>query len=129
MCRKSKRGSRCGSVQAVVVADGSEWYSVMADGAASVERVAERETSEGATFHVVGIGNALVDVITHADEEFLTEYELVKGSMTLVETDRALELYQAIGTKVEMSGGSTANTVCGVASLGGNYCVCRESLR
>lgn len=92
----------------------------MADGAASVERVAERETSEGATFHVVGIGNALVDVITHADEEFLTEYELVKGSMTLVETDRALELYQAIGTKVEMSGGSAANTVCGVASLGGN---------
>ncbi|MGB1386915.1 MAG: adenosine kinase, partial [Ilumatobacteraceae bacterium] len=81
--------------------------------------MAQQEISEGATFHVVGIGNALVDVIAHADEEFLTEYELVKGSMTLVETDRALELYQAIGTKVEMSGGSAANTVCGVASLGG----------
>ena len=91
----------------------------MADGAASVKPVAVRQISEGATFHVVGIGNALVDVIAHADDEFLTEYKLVKGSMTLVETDRALELYQAIGTKVEMSGGSAANTVCGVASLGG----------
>lgn len=91
----------------------------MTDGAASVERVAVRHISQGATFDVVGIGNALVDVIAHADEEFLTEYKLVKGSMTLVETDRALELYQAIGTKVEMSGGSAANTVCGVASLGG----------
>ena len=109
------------------VADGSEWYSVMADGAASVERVAQQEISEGATFHVVGIGNALVDVIAHADEEFLTEYELVKGS-ALAETDRALELYQAIGTKVEMSGGSAANTVLVLRALE-ERCLCRESLR
>jgi len=101
------------------VADGSEWFQNTADGAASVVWVSEHQTSQDAAFHVVGIGNALVDVIAHAEEEFLNEYELVKGSMTLVETERALELYRAVGTKVEMSGGSAANTVCGVASLGG----------
>lgn len=70
-------------------------------------------------YDVVGIGNALVDVIAHADERFLTHHELVKGSMALVEMDRALDLYAALGTAVEMSGGSAANTMCGVASLGG----------
>ncbi len=70
-------------------------------------------------YDVVGIGNALVDVISHADDWFITHHELVKGSMTLVDTDRALHLYQALGSAVEMSGGSAANTVCGVASFGG----------
>jgi sugar/nucleoside kinase (ribokinase family) len=68
---------------------------------------------------VVGIGNALVDVIAHADDAFLDEHGLVKGAMTLIETDRASELYRALGSAVEMSGGSAANTMCGVASLGG----------
>ncbi|MGA7759973.1 MAG: adenosine kinase [Ilumatobacteraceae bacterium] len=70
-------------------------------------------------FDVVGIGNALVDVIAPADEEFLLRHELVKGSMTLIETERAVELYGALDRAVEMSGGSAANTVCGIASLGG----------
>jgi len=68
---------------------------------------------------VVGIGNALVDVIAHADDSFLVEHQLVKGSMALIETDRAVELYRDLGSAVEMSGGSAANTMCGVASLGG----------
>jgi sugar/nucleoside kinase (ribokinase family) len=72
-----------------------------------------------AEFDVVGVGNALVDVIAHADDQFIHEYDLVKGSMTLIDTDRALYLYGALGTAVEMSGGSAANTMCGVASLGG----------
>ena len=72
-----------------------------------------------AQFDVVGIGNALVDVIAHADDDFIDHHELVKGSMTLVDTDRALYLYRALGTAVEMSGGSAANTMTGVASLGG----------
>ena len=46
-----------------------------------------------ARFDVVGIGNALVDVIAPAEEHFLDRYELVKGSMTLIETERAVELY------------------------------------
>ena len=75
--------------------------------------------SSPALYDVVGIGNALVDVISHADDTFIEQYQLVKGSMTLVDTDRALYLYQALGTAVEMSGGSAANTVTGVASFGG----------
>jgi sugar/nucleoside kinase (ribokinase family) len=67
----------------------------------------------------VGIGNALVDVIAHADEEFLQRFELVKGWMALIETNRAVELYEALDGAVEMSGGSAANTMCGVASFGG----------
>ena len=78
----------------------------------------ERSTT-AALYDVVGIGNALVDVISHADEGFLVEHELVKGSMTLVDTERATSLYRALGVSVEMSGGSAANTVCGVASFGG----------
>jgi sugar/nucleoside kinase (ribokinase family) len=73
----------------------------------------------GIQFDVVGIGNALVDVIAHADDSFIHQHELVKGAMTLVDTDRALYLYRALGGAVEMSGGSAANTMCGVASFGG----------
>ncbi len=73
----------------------------------------------GAHFDVVGIGNALVDVIAHADDSFIADHDLVKGAMTLVETGRAVELYRALDGAVEMSGGSAANTVCGVASFGG----------
>jgi len=75
--------------------------------------------TEVAEFDVVGIGNALVDVIAHADDSFIERESLVKGSMTLVETERALSLYRALGSAVEMSGGSAANTMCGVASFGG----------
>jgi sugar/nucleoside kinase (ribokinase family) len=70
-------------------------------------------------YDVVGVGNALVDVISHASDAFIADHGLVKGSMTLVDTDRAMELYDALGGAVEMSGGSAANTMCGVASLGG----------
>ncbi len=73
----------------------------------------------GTVYDVVGIGNALVDVITHHDDPFLESNSLVKGSMTLIDTDRALYLYKALGTAVEMSGGSAANTMTGVASFGG----------
>ena len=70
-------------------------------------------------FAVVGIGNALVDVIAHADDGFLEDFDLAKGSMTLIETERAVELYGALTGAVEMSGGSAANTLVGVASFGG----------
>lgn len=86
------------------------------DGAQAEFDVAEFDVAE---FDVVGIGNALVDVIAHADEDFIRRESLVKGAMTLIETERAVSLYKALGSAVEMSGGSAANTMCGVASFGG----------
>ncbi len=80
---------------------------------------ADRAPSEPATFDVVGIGNALVDVIAHGDDRFLLAEDLVKGSMALIDTERANHLYKAVGSAIEMSGGSAANTMCGVASFGG----------
>ena len=70
-------------------------------------------------FDVVGLGNALVDVITHEAESFLDDHGLVKGSMALVDEERATALYAAMGVGTEMSGGSAANTLAGVASFGG----------
>ncbi len=71
-------------------------------------------------FDVVGIGNALVDVIAQASDSFLDEHGLTKGWMDLIDTDRAVSLYRALGSAVEMSGGSAANTMCGLASFGGS---------
>lgn len=70
-------------------------------------------------YDVVGIGNALVDVIAHGTDDFLRSHSLVKGSMELIDASRAVYLYRALGGAAEMSGGSAANTMCGVASLGG----------
>lgn len=72
-----------------------------------------------AELDVVGIGNALVDVLTHEDEAFIEENGLVKGAMTLIDTDRAEALYGAMGAGIEVSGGSAANTISGIASFGG----------
>ncbi len=73
----------------------------------------------GPTYDVVGIGNALVDVISNEDDRFLADQGLVKGSMVLIDEDRATDLYESMGVGTEMSGGSAANTVAGVASFGG----------
>ena len=72
-----------------------------------------------ATIDVVGIGNAIVDVIAHADDRFLEREALVKGTMALIDADRAEALYHMMGPAIEASGGSTANTMAGIASLGG----------
>ena len=75
--------------------------------------------AESADLDVVGIGNALVDVLSHADDELVARLGLVKGTMNLVDEARAGELYGAMGPCVEISGGSAANTIVGVASLSG----------
>jgi sugar/nucleoside kinase (ribokinase family) len=72
-----------------------------------------------ADFDVVTIGNAIVDVIATSDDAFLADQGLSKGSMQLIDAERAEELYRAMGTGVETSGGSAGNTAAGVASLGG----------
>ena len=76
-------------------------------------------SNPGISYDVVGLGNALVDVIAQTDDAFLEQHQLAKGSMALVDTDRAVSLYGALHGGVEMSGGSAANTMCGIASFGG----------
>ncbi|WP_431856846.1 adenosine kinase [Azospirillum sp.] len=72
-----------------------------------------------AEFDVTGIGNAIVDVIAHADDAFLAANAIEKGAMTLIDTARAEELYGRMGPGVEVSGGSAGNTMAGFAALGG----------
>jgi sugar/nucleoside kinase (ribokinase family) len=71
-------------------------------------------------FDVVAIGNALVDVIAHADDSFIREHALVKGSMTLIDSAQAEAFYALMPPAVESSGGSAGNTIAGIASLGGS---------
>ncbi len=70
-------------------------------------------------FDVVGIGNAIVDVLAQADDHFLSANSLVKGAMTIIDQGTAQTLYGMMGPGREVSGGSAANTVAGLASLGG----------
>ena len=70
-------------------------------------------------FQVVGIGNAMVDVLTQETEAFLSEAGIEKGIMQLIDMDRAVDLYSRIGAAKEISGGSAANTIAGIAHLGG----------
>ena len=72
-----------------------------------------------AAFDVLGIGNAIVDVLSQADDAFLTKHALNKGGMTLIDEARAETLYAAMGPGIEVSGGSCGNTMAGVASFGG----------
>src|SRR5205085_3740748 len=73
-----------------------------------------------AAIDVVGIGNAIVDVIAHADEAFIAAQGFAKGSMNLIDAPRAQSLYDAMGPAIESSGGSAGNTMAGIASLGGS---------
>ena len=68
---------------------------------------------------VVGIGNAIVDIIGRCDDAFLAQHGRSKGAMQLVEADTVAKLYEAMGPGVEISGGSVANTMTGIASFGG----------
>ncbi len=71
-----------------------------------------------ASLDIVAIGNAIVDVIATADETFLISENLAKGSMQLISAERATDLYSKMGPGREISGGSAANTVAGMAALG-----------
>ena len=69
-------------------------------------------------YHVIGIGNAIVDVLAFMPDTFITEQAMKKGTMMLIDETRAESLYAAMGQATEISGGSTANTLAGMASLG-----------
>ncbi len=70
-------------------------------------------------FQVVGIGNAMVDILSRADDAFLAKAGIEKGIMQLINMERAVALYDQIGPATEVSGGSAANTIAGIAHLGG----------
>jgi sugar/nucleoside kinase (ribokinase family) len=70
------------------------------------------------TYHVTALGSAIVDVIAAVDDEFLLTHNIAKGVMTLIDEHRADQLYTAFGVAREVAGGSAANTMAGLASLG-----------
>lgn len=67
---------------------------------------------------VIAIGNAIVDVMAPCEDELIERFGMTRGGMTLIDTDRAHELYEAMGPAREISGGSAANTLAGLAALG-----------
>jgi sugar/nucleoside kinase (ribokinase family) len=71
-----------------------------------------------AKYDVLGIGNAIFDVLVQTDEGFLSRHGMAKGSMSLIDEERAAAIYRDMGVATEMSGGSAANTIVGIASLG-----------
>ena len=73
-------------------------------------------------YDILGLGNAIVDVIAQTRDDFLTRHELTKGAMALIDEGPAETLYGAMGETVTISGGSAANTVIGAASFGCSAC-------
>lgn len=71
-------------------------------------------------YDVVGLGNAIVDVISQTNDGFLAEWGIIKNNMNLIEADRADALTKASQDALETSGGSGANTIAGIASFGGS---------
>src|SRR6202171_2179029 len=71
-----------------------------------------------AKYDVLGIGNAIFDVLVQTDESFLGSHGMTKGGMALIDEPRAASIYSDMGPAVEMSGGSAANTIVGIANLG-----------
>src|SRR3989442_15354830 len=71
-----------------------------------------------AKYDVLGIGNAIFDVLVQTDEGFLAAHGMTKGGMSLIDEARAAAIYRDMGPAVEMSGGSAANTIVGIANLG-----------
>ena len=74
---------------------------------------------DSAKYDVLTIGNAIVDIIARAEDDFLVENNINKAAMNLIDAERAVKLYDVMGPAIEASGGSAANTAAGVASLGG----------
>src|ERR1700728_5455428 len=72
-----------------------------------------------ARYDVLGVGNAIVDVLARTEDDFLVKQGMNKGTMALIDEARAEQIYDAMGPAVEISGGSAANTIVGLSSLGG----------
>jgi sugar/nucleoside kinase (ribokinase family) len=84
-----------------------------------IESPATDAADDGGRLDVVAVGNALVDVLARTTDAEISRLELIKGSMVLIDLVQSQTVYRAMGTTIEASGGSAANTVAGVAALGG----------
>jgi sugar/nucleoside kinase (ribokinase family) len=82
------------------------------------ERTRAERIYQARSYDVVGIGNAIVDIIARCDDAFLSKHDLAKGFMRLIPAGEAGRLYEAMGPAIERSGGSAANTIAGLASFG-----------
>jgi len=82
------------------------------------ERIHAERIYPARSYDVVGIGNAIVDIIARCDDAFLSKHDLAKGFMRLIPAGEAGRLYEAMGPAIERSGGSAANTIAGLASFG-----------
>ncbi len=82
------------------------------------EIVLKSKNMPSTQYDVLGIGNAIVDVIARTEEDFLLKQGMHKGTMALIDEPRAQAIYDAMGPAIETSGGSAANTIVGLASLG-----------
>jgi adenosine kinase len=80
--------------------------------------LAVRVSMTSTRYDVLGLGNAIVDVIARAEDDFLVKQALRKGSMSLIDETRAAQIYDSMGPGMEISGGSAANTIVGVAGFG-----------
>src|ERR1700743_1453298 len=78
----------------------------------------EKSSMTTAKYDVLGIGNAIFDVLVHTDDAFLAQHGMTKGAMTLIDEARAAAIYRAMGPAIEISGGSAANTIVGLANFG-----------
>jgi sugar/nucleoside kinase (ribokinase family) len=85
---------------------------------AAGDTVMAKRTIAERSYDVVGIGNAIVDIIARCDDAFLSKHDLAKGFMRLIPASEAGRLYEAMGPATERSGGSAANTIAGLASFG-----------
>lgn len=85
----------------------------------SPEASSTADSETGPVIDITGIGNALVDVLVHESDEKVEALDMIKGAMNLVDEERSREIYGSVGPGVEISGGSVANSMVGVASLGG----------
>src|ERR1700685_2878302 len=103
-------------------ADQGQWprrWLALQGPAVIVPRPSARFLMDSARYDVLGIGNAIVDVIARTEEDFLLKQGMNKGTMALIDEARAERIYDAMGPAVEISGGSAANTIVGLSSLGG----------
>ncbi|MCA0200896.1 MAG: adenosine kinase [Proteobacteria bacterium] len=75
-----------------------------------------------ARYDVIGIGSAIVDILSRTEDDFINAHGMVKGTMALCDAARSKFIYDRIGKAVEISGGSAANSMAGIASMGGKPC-------